>query len=487
MTSQTKYFSLITSITIVFCLAIAFDIFPFLRGPAPYPPEWQWAYFFVNTFSKIYLPIIMCLLIIGFFWLSETKKFLIKKSPLLLLIILSLLSLLFQISLLFFSRSGTLVLLHRIINPELNGYFTASLTIHNVADFLKNYNNNILQFAYHARSHPPGAILLFYGIKQLLNPFTFFINFVSHLSPTHQDVKQAWDNLLPIDKATALFSAFFIPFISTITLIPLYFSAKILYGTRVALRCIFLFFFIPTIVFFIPINDSLLHIFSITSFFFLLKGLQSNNKLFLFLSGAALFLGAFFNLSLLPVLILLFFFSLFFLIQKKSVSFNEYIIVGIFFSLGFFLPPVLLNVIFHFNSLQTIHMITAYNPGNLGRSYTLWLYYNIQDFFIFCGIPIAVIFLLTLKHTFIQSIKKQFAKIDILFLAFFLMLFILNFSGAVRGEAGRIWLPYVPFMVLPTVNYMTNNIKFSGKLFAGFLLLQVIQILVMQEFWAVLW
>jgi hypothetical protein len=472
--------------TILFCIAAAFNITPYLRGPAPYPPEWQWAYFFVNTLNKIYLPILISILLIGLYIREENKNIFTKKNLKLFIFIVMLLFFFFQLSILFFSRSGIFVLIHRIINPELNGYFTASLTIKNVTDFLKNYNDIMLQFVYHAKSHPPGAILLFYVLKQLVAPFTFFIDFANNLTPAHSDVKQVWNTLLPIDKATALFSAFFIPFLSTVSLIPLYFSAKILYGSRVALRSIFLFFFIPTIIFFIPINDSLLHLFSITSFFFLLKGLQ-NNKLALFLSGATLFLGAFFNLSLLPVLILLFSFALFFLRQKKSVSLNDYITTGILFSLGFFLPPVLLNVIFHFNSLENIHMITTYNPGNLGRSYSLWLYYNIQDFLIFCGIPVTVIFLLALKHMFIQSIKKQFAKIDLLVMSFFLMLFILNFSGTIRGEAGRIWLPYVPFMVLTTVNYMTKNLKFSGKLFAGILLLQVIQILVMQEFWVMLW
>ena len=123
---STKYFILIASITFLFCLAIGFDITPLLRGPAPYPPEWQWEYFFVNTLSKIYLPLLIIFLLLGFFWISETKKIFETKTKRFLLVLIFL-SFLLQMSILFFSRSGVPVLVHRIINPDLNSYFTASL------------------------------------------------------------------------------------------------------------------------------------------------------------------------------------------------------------------------------------------------------------------------------------------------------------------------------------------------------------------------
>lgn len=479
-------FRLITILTLIFCIAIAFDVSPYLRGPAPYPPDWQWSYFFVNTLHKIYPVILISILLIGVFILRENKKFIIPKKNLVFIFFIMILCFFFQLSLLFFSRSGVLVLLHRILNPELNGYFTASLTIHNVADFLRNYNDIMLDFVYHAKSHPPGAILFFYALKHLIVPFTIFIDFVNTLTPTHSDVKQFWEVLHPVDKATALFSAFFIPLLSTFSLIPLYYSAKILYGARVALRSIFLFFFIPTIVFFIPINDSFLHIFSLSAFYFLLYGLSKKNLFSFFASGVILFFGVLFNLSLLPVLLLLFIFALIYLKNKKTI-FSDYLKGGISFTGGFFLPAVLLYLFFQFNFLQIMHTITTHAPGNLGRSYLVWIYFNIQDFLIFCGIPTAFIFLLMIRQSFIHLMKKQLTKIDPLFSAFFIMIMVLNFSGFVLGEVGRIWLPYIPFMVLITVSFMTNKLKFSGKLFAGILFLQVLQILVMQEFWVMLW
>ncbi|MBU3979317.1 hypothetical protein KKE68_06495, partial [Patescibacteria group bacterium] len=290
-------------VTILFLAAIGFDISSFLRGPAPYPPEWQWTYLFINTLDRIYLPIIFISILIVLFWFSEKKKGFFVKHTKLLLVSIIILSFLFQISVQFFSRAGIPVLIHRIINPELNGYFTAALPIQNAGDFLNTYNQNILKFVYHAKSHPPGAILLFFFIKQLISAFPVLGNIASSFSPTHADVKLIWEALLPSERATAIFSAFLIPFLSVLSVIPLYYSSKILYGAKTALRSVFLFVFIPSVVLFLPINDSFLHIFAITAFFFMLKGIKQKKLLYVSLSGLTLFLGVFFNLSLLPLVI----------------------------------------------------------------------------------------------------------------------------------------------------------------------------------------
>jgi len=421
------------------------------------------------------------------FYLSETKNYLTKKHPHLFLLLVMLFSFVFQLSILFFSRSGVSVLIHRIIDPELNGYFTAALSIHNLSDFLRNYNQTMLHFVYHAKAHPPGAILLFFFIKQLLSFFPSVVTFANHFNPNHSDIKLLWNTLSPLDRTTAIFSSFFIPFLSTISLVPLYSSAKILYGTKVATRSLFLFSLVPTIVFFIPINDCFLHIFSITAFFFLVKALQTKRFLWLLLSGFVLFLGAFFNLSLLPIGIL---FTIFFFLsvyQHHKKPLLKIAKGGIFFALGFLLLPLFLLIVFHFNFLQVTQTIMKHVPDIHTRSYTIWIFYNLYDFFVFSGIPITIIFLTEIKQLSQNNLLKQITKIDPLFLAFLLMILILNFSGSVRGETGRLWSPYTPFLILLVTNVITTKKNFATKFFAGFLLLQAIQILVMQEFWVMLW
>lgn len=474
-------------ITVLFLVAIGIDISPFLRGPAPYPPEWQWTYLFINTLDRIYLPLICIGILLVLFWLSEKKNNFFNKHIKLLLALIIILSFLFQISVQFFSRAGVPVLIHRIINPELNGYFTAALPVENVADFLNTYNQNILKFVYHAKSHPPGAILLFFAIKQLMLAFPVLGNIAGSFSPAHADVKSVWDILLPSEKATAIFSAFLIPFISALSTIPLYYSTKILFGVKSALRVAFLFVFIPSVVLFIPINDSFLHIFAITAFFFMLKGIKQKKLLYISLSGLTLFLGLFFNLSLLPLVIFLGVFFLLSNLTQKKIEFKYILKCGLVFSLGFILFPLILYFSFHFDFIQMLKIIMGSVPDVHTRSYKIWIFYNLYDFFIFSGIPIAVVFFLSLKQLFRNTVAKKWKYIDHAYLAFFIMLIILNFSGSVRGETGRILVILMPFMALIAANFATNNLKSTTRQFGIFLALQALQILVMQEFWVMLW
>jgi hypothetical protein len=476
---------LITIITLLFSLAIAFDISPYIRGPAPYPPEWRWEYLFTNTLDKIYFPIIIIALLLFLLRLVERKKLFLKKGTIWFLIIIILLSYIFQLSILFFSRAGITVLIHRIINPELNSYFTASLIIKDVPDFLHNYYQYMQHFIYHAKSHPPGAILFFYYIHQILSPFPIFESLAAKLNPIHSDVKAIWNTLLPSDKATAIFSAFFIPFLSSLAIIPLYCTAKMLYGIKIAIRCSFLYFLIPSMIFFIPINDAFLHIFSITALLFTLKGLRYNYNYYV-VSGFTLFIGVFFNLSLLPLFIFFYVFILLNLLTKK-VSLKNYIKISLLFYTGFLFTPIMLFVLFRYNFIEMMQMIMKSVPHVYSRSYILWIFYNLFDYFIFAGIPTTIIFFLILKQLFFNIYNKIWKKVDILSTSFFIMLLITNFSGSVRGETARIWIPYIPLMTLATTSYITKDKKFSTKAFVWILSLQAIQILIMQEFWVMLW
>ncbi len=408
-----KKFSFITWIILVsvlFCLAIGFDVSPYLRGPSYYAPEWRWAYLFISTLSRIYLPILVAFCGFALFYWAEKKKHQKAKSLLVLLSALVLLFFCFQFSLLFFSRSGIAVLIHRIINPEINGYFTAALTIHSVPDFLRNYNSVMLTFVYHAKAHPPGAILLFYYLHQLLAFFPQLGDIAAHQVPNRSDVRAIWDTLSASAKAAVFASALVIPFLSSMSIIPLYFTAKLLYGAKTATRSIFLFLFIPSLLFFLPINDAFLHIFSITAFCFFVYGLKNNSIWQLLLSGTILFLGIFFNLSLLPVLILFF---MYFLLHEYTSLKKRFTVVlkkGILFTLGIFIPFLLLFVFFQFNFIQVTQTIMANVPDIHTRSYTIWIFYNLYDFFVFTGIPVAMLYFFSVKTLVSNTFREQWKK-----------------------------------------------------------------------------
>lgn len=484
---KNRAFSSLVLLSLVFFFLVIFDFLPFLRGPAPYPPEWQWPYFFVNTIDKIYAPVLVFAVFLFIFFKSENKKSILSKKTFILPLIIVGFSILIQLSVLYFSRAGINVLLGRIINPEINGYFTASTGVKNIYDFLNTYNSQILSFVYHAKAHPPGAILIFYLIKQIIAPFSNLFPSVDNLNLTHEKINLIWQGLSKADKLTALVSPFAIILISSLSVIPTYLASKLIYGGKTAKRSIFLLLLVPTLVFFVPINDTFLQIFSITSFYFLLKGLKSLNYSYFIASGLMLFLGVFFNLSLLPVAIILFLFALFYLLRKQLLNFKFAILASLSFAFGLLSPLIFLKLTFNFDFIKMVQIIMANVPDIHTRSYTLWIYYNLQDFLIFSGIPVTISFL-TLSFENIKSVfTKTLNNLDIFSFSLLLMLLILDFSGSVRGETGRLWSPYAPFIVMSASYYLTEKLRLNRRFFAVILLLMFLQLLVMQEFWVMLW
>src|SRR5207249_3088899 len=118
------------------------------------------------------------------------------------------------------SRAGLSVIIHRIINPTISGYFTASLNIQSIPNFLQHYNESLGTYPMYAKFHPPGAILFFWILNSISPLFSFIFPLFSHLLPSHSDVAAVWSSLKDYQKFTALYSGFFIALLSFISLIP---------------------------------------------------------------------------------------------------------------------------------------------------------------------------------------------------------------------------------------------------------------------------
>lgn len=452
-----KLIVLIFILSIIFFILIGLNISPYLRGPGEWPPEWRWPYLFVNTFDRIWLPLIMIFIILSFFYFLQKKK---KVSPM-FLILLALLAYFFQMAVLYFSRSGIAVLIHRIINPDLNGYFTEAIKLKNLVLFISEYQKNVLSFSMHATGHPPGGIIFFWLIEKIVEAIPAIKNLSLSLSPKHGDVQLIWNSLTIVQRSTAILSALFIPLLSSFNLIPIYYIAKKLYNDKTALRSAVMAIFIPALTLFTPLNDVFLPMFFLWSFYLFISGIQIKNKALLFLSGLIFSLGLFFSLSLLPLIVIFIYFF----------KYRKYLYFFIFGMSSFYL----ILFLFKYNVFTTSYTLMTGLPKD--RSYLSWLFYNLYDFFVFAGIPISLTYLLM----FFKKIK------DPLFVSFSLMLFILNLSGNVRGEVGRIWLPLMYPLILIVNNFLTNIIKVSGVYYLLVLFLQAIQILVLQEFWVMLW
>src|SRR5438309_1016435 len=101
--TQAKYLLILVSLaTLVFLLALAIDITPFLRGPVDPILESHWPYYFVNTVSKVWLPLGTFVLfsLIYFYFDKKADKNLIGQE-IIFLIFVMFSAFLFQLSLVY--------------------------------------------------------------------------------------------------------------------------------------------------------------------------------------------------------------------------------------------------------------------------------------------------------------------------------------------------------------------------------------------------
>lgn len=177
-TTQNQLIAFIALCTLLFCIIIAFDTLPFLRGPAPYPPDWQWDYLFVNTLSRIWMPLLFMGAALWFALSLEqkTEKHITQHEKK-YLVVCVLLFFFIQLSVTFFSRAGISVLFSRIANPDMNGYFTAANQVENISIFLSQFEEQVLSLPMHAQGHPPGAILFFWILEHILRLYLHFFLF----------------------------------------------------------------------------------------------------------------------------------------------------------------------------------------------------------------------------------------------------------------------------------------------------------------------
>ena len=80
------------------------------------------------------------------------------------------------------------------------------------------------------------------------------------------------------------------------------------------------------------------------------------------------------------------------------------------------------------------------------RGYALWLLFNPLDLALFLGVPVAVLFGARLREA-LRSRPPDAAGRFTLAVAAGLTLLLL--SGTVRGEVGRIWIPLMPLLLIP--------------------------------------
>ncbi|HVZ67714.1 MAG TPA: hypothetical protein VG917_05655 [Patescibacteria group bacterium] len=467
-------------ISLFYFLCLAINLSPYFRGPIDSSLASQWPYYFVNTISKawIFIPIFIGYLAI-FNYIYKSNN--IERKEWYLLFLLGLLTFVFQIALVYFSRFGIGVLFRRLVDPGINGYFTTAIKINDIGSFLNSYPEiiNARHLAQHSSGHTPGAVLLIKAYIGLLSILpTNALHYINNLQVGW--AKNLWTQLTFNQRLAAISLPFLLHLVSAFTIVPFYFLAKkIIKDSKNSLKITIIYSITPSLSFFALIFDPFYAILAIVLVLLIYIGIDSKNNMYLFWAGCFTAFSLFFTAAILTVLIGAIVFGVisYFIENNKNVlGICLYYIVGVLIS---FLGLKLIG----FDLIQSI-IAVVHNQAS--RDYLPWLIFNPYDFFVYMGFPISLIFI----YKTIYYLKQKFDLKDLnkRFLYVFWLVFIaLIVSGSSRGEVGRIWLPFMFLPVILVGNFITNELRFNKLQFIILFSLIFIQVIIMEEFWVPIW
>ena len=143
--------------------------------------------------------------------------------------------------------------------------------------------------------------------------------------------------------------------------------------------------------------------------------------------------------------------------------------MAVAFGLGCASIWLLYTVLYHVNPFEVVATGSrlAFESTTGNRSYALWLVWNLIDFATFLSLPIVLLLIINLVRSRSVGLPRSIWPLTV---ATFTTLILLDLSGSVRGEVGRLWIYFGPLFVLIalagnqevklTENFLLKQIQF---------------------------
>lgn len=426
--------------TLIFSAAIWIDLTPYLRGP----DEWRWTLRSIQSPERLLVPIIVLGLyvFISARWLNRST-FSAKKF----LLFITVAAAIIQFALAFaVSRYPLLEFFGPTVSVHNSGYFTTAIANNDLNNLLSNYPLQMPSLPIHAQSHPPGPIVMqWLGWKFFQsNP-----SLADSIAMPLRTLQCHNPGLMSLDNSqiASVLLGMLIPLIGALAVWPMYAFGKRIIGSRAALIAAALFPVMPLFAMWPTQWDQIYPLLLFTGLYFMHTGLESKSIWRIFLAGLPLSIATFFSIgnAVLSAVVGMYGVVFYLLSARRRFAFSSSLLLVFTFFIGCASIWISYALIYRVNPIEVIDTGSrlAFESTTGNRSYLLWLLWNPIDFITFLGLPIAVLLLLNLK-----KILKPARTLLPLVIATFATFILLDLSGIVRGEVGRLWIYFGPLMLL---------------------------------------
>ena len=444
--------------TLATLAGVASDVAPWLRGPAPYPPEWQWLRRAPLDAGPVGSSLAVGAALLAVLLLSTTSW--ARRAPRRAAAIVAAavgLGFLFQLAVLELEPEGALpAVMNQTVYRTATSYHTiaASEDARDPLAFLRQHHEllpALRKAGKHASTHPPGGVLYFRGLLAVFERSPALTRAVLEGAGFDEvNPRRSRPQHTPPARAAALVGGLLIGLLCAATAWPIAaFARRAGADPLSAARVALLWALLPGPVLMTPMLDQALCLPVATATACLAAAMAAPEQarawrlaaLAGVLGGLAVFVsyGA-------PVFLAFGGCAALALALGAPGRFRRAAavaaIAGSVTAALWMLPATLGHR--PWASLATalaIHRDEYTRP----RSYPLWLLFNPLDLALFLGVPVAVAWAV---RTVRSAVRARREGIDRLRIATGLGLLALLLAGQTRGEVGRIWLPLMPTLLV---------------------------------------
>jgi len=369
-----------------------------------------------------------------------------------------------------------------IASPVATTYYGIALELGDVRSWVGSYPSVMGDLPYHAKTHPPGFVLFFLGVQRACAALIQEPGELLHALAERYRVFGIGPS--PSEAAAAIVSAFLIALVGALSLLPVYGLGRQLVGSGGAACALPMLAAMPALVLLAASPDQILLMVTALTLWLCYSAWRARSWARAFLGGAALGLAFFLSFAALALAAWLAAWAAIGLAgcRNRRAAAKQLLLAGAAGLAGFLAFHLLLYFALDYRPLPVIsgalaahREVTALEQA---RIYWKWLLMNPLEASVFAGLPLVVAALWSLREAAGDSRRGRWRAFLLSWLA---VLVLLNLSGTVRGEVGRIWLFLMWPLALAAGDWLSRQ-RNRHVIAALLVVFQVCQVLLMRGY-----
>jgi len=302
------------------------------------------------------------------------------------------------------------------------------------------------KFGGHMRNVPPGSVAWYELLNRTFGQAPGLSATLYRVLLPYQCQNFDLLNYPPEEWASATFGML-MPLWSALSILPLYVLSKRVVGADARL-VVMGYALIPGLTGFGGSWSTLYPLFSVLALWLLVRGLErQRGGGWLALSGLVTGLGLFTNFALIPLPAFLGLYTLVDVLLARRQHLWQAVQVGLWFGAGLLVPWVIFWLLTGQTFFDLLETSMQFHLG-ISRNYLFWLVYHPWDWVMWSGLGLMA---LSLYGVIRWWRGRKDLSVPVLNLSLLFMMLILSISGTARGETGRVWLFFSPFLLVTAV------------------------------------